>query len=301
MLNLVMPTLGGVQFWTDELFFHELHIQRNCFSNHYRLLDGKGRRLAWGTFEQCRAALETIKAEQKLPPMSGRAVILLHGLAGYSSQMKPIGRALQAAGDCSVFNVSYASTRAAVASHAAALAKIIAHLDGIEEINFVAHSLGNLVTRHYLADAMQAADGKADPRWKRMVMLGPPNQGATIAEAVCRNSAAELLLGESSQQLARCWSDLAEHLATPPFEFGIIAGGRSAEHGYNPLLTGDNDLVVTVESTRLAGAADFVVLPVLHRFIMDSEKVQEYTQRFLNKGFFLSAEARQPIADQAAS
>jgi hypothetical protein len=172
---------------------------------------------------------------------------------------------------------------------------VISHLNGVEEINFVAHSLGNLVTRHYLADATKAAGGRPDPRWKRMVMLGPPNQGATIAEAICRNSAAELLLGESSQQLARCWTELAAHLATPPFEFGIIAGGRGVERGYNPLLKGDNDLVVTVESTRLSGAADFTVLPVLHRFMIDSEKVQEYTQRFLDHGYFVSADRRQPI------
>jgi pimeloyl-ACP methyl ester carboxylesterase len=294
-MNLDMPTLGGMQFWTDELFFHDLHIQRNSFSGHCRLLDGKGRRLAWGTFEQCQAELESIKLKKKLPPMSGRAVILLHGLAGWASQMKPIARGLDTAEGYTLFNVNYASTRAEVSDHAAALAKIIAHLDGIEEINFVAHSLGNLVTRHYLADAMKASSGKADPRWKRMVMLGPPNQGATIAEAICRNAAAECILGESSQQLARNWSELAKHLATPPFEFGIIAGGRGADRGFNPLLTGDNDLIVTVESTRLPGAADFVVLPVLHRLMMDSKSVQEYTRQFLKQGYFVSAEERRPI------
>ena len=36
-----LPTMGGKQFWADELFFHQWRIQRNVLTGHYRLLDGK--------------------------------------------------------------------------------------------------------------------------------------------------------------------------------------------------------------------------------------------------------------------
>src|SRR5690349_19119287 len=60
-INALAPTLGGRQFWADELFFHEWHIQRNSLTGHCRLLDGANMRHAWGSFEQCSAKLEQIK------------------------------------------------------------------------------------------------------------------------------------------------------------------------------------------------------------------------------------------------
>jgi hypothetical protein len=86
--------------------------------------------------------------------------------------------------------------------------------------------------------------------------------------------------------LARHWPKLAATLAVPPCEFGIIAGGRCAARGHNPLLAGDNDLVVTVEETRLGGARDFAVVPVLHTFLMNDPKVRKLTLRFLKHGEF---------------
>jgi hypothetical protein len=188
-----------------------------------------------------------------------------------------------------VFNVSYPSTRASIDVHARRLRGILAKLDGISEINFVAHSLGNLVIRYYLGD------GRPDPRIRRMVMLGPPNNGARLAELAGHNELFDLVAGKSGVQLARHWNELAAKLATPAGEFGIIAGGRNQPRGFNPALEGDNDWIVDVESTRLAGASDFAILPVWHALLMDDPQVQEYTLRFLQNGYFVSGAARDPI------
>src|SRR5689334_9073954 len=59
--NLQTATMGGLQYWADELIFHKYHIQRNTLSGHYRLLDDGDERLAWGTFDECRAKLDEIK------------------------------------------------------------------------------------------------------------------------------------------------------------------------------------------------------------------------------------------------
>ncbi len=84
-------------------------------------------------------------------------------------------------------------------------------------------------------------------------------------------------------------------MATPDFEFAIIAGGKNNDKGYNPLLRGDNDGAVPVETARLAGARDFAVLPILHTFIMNDKRVQEYTLRFLREGYFISDAERHSI------
>lgn len=295
-MNAILPTLGGKQFWADERFFHDWHIQRNVFTGHYRLLDGNHLRYAWGTFDECANKLEQIKRERSLPPMRGRAVIVLHGLFRSASSMNRMCRHLSTEGGYTVFNVNYPTTRGSVADHARSLARIIDHLEGIDEINFVGHSLGNLVVRHYLADHTHPEQGqRPDPRIRRIVMLGPPNQGAEIAVALGHVGLFHTVAGASGTQLAGDWNDLEASLAIPECEFGILAGGRSKEKGYNPWLTGDNDLVVSVETTRLQGAADFAVLPVVHSFMMDDRTVIQYTLRFLKEGYFVSAEARRPI------
>jgi pimeloyl-ACP methyl ester carboxylesterase len=300
--NAVAPTLGGKQFWADVQFFHDWHIQRNVFTGHYRLLDGYHLRHAWGTLTDCRNKLEEIKSRRGLPPMQGKAVVVLHGLFRSPTSMNRLCRYLHDEGGYTVFNVSYPTTRGSVGDHARSLDQIIENLDGIEEINFVGHSLGNLVVRHYLGDHTQPDLNVApDKRIKRIVMLGPPNQGAEFAEALDGVGLFHVVAGQAGTQLSSDWQQLEKRLVIPACEFGIVAGGRSNDKGYNPWLTGDNDLVVGVEATRLPGANDFIVLPVLHSFMMADNIVLEDTLRFLQHGYFVSAEARRPIPREGDS
>jgi pimeloyl-ACP methyl ester carboxylesterase len=289
-------TRGGTQFWGDELFLRDWHIQRNALTGHCRLLDGKNERHAWGTFAHCSAKLAEIKKEQKLKPHTGKAVICLHGLGRGPAAMNKMKTFIEADGTYVVYNVAYPTTQAGVGDHAKNLDAVIRSLKGVDEINFVAHSLGNLVIRHYLADQTDEKRGlKPDKRIKRIVMLGPPNHGAQLAKKYGQNWAWKSLAGKPGQQLGRDWDKLEKHLATPHCQFGIIAGGKGKE-GYNPLLTGDDDGVVRVEEAKLAGARDFAVAPVVHMFLKDDATVQEQTLRFLQKGHFISEEKRQPIA-----
>ena len=201
-----MPTMGGQQFWADELFFHQWRIQRNALTNHCRLLDGNDFRHASGTYEKCLATLEQIKQQRKLPPMRGKAVVVLHGLVASRSHMDGLSRYLKEQGGYEVFNVTYPSTQGDIAVHAKRLAHIIDNLDGIEEINFVAHSLGNIVIRHYLGDQTDPANGRRpDPRIKRFVMLAPPNHGSLMAQAAFDAKIGPLLAGEVIEQLGRDW------------------------------------------------------------------------------------------------
>lgn len=290
--SIPAPTLGGMQFWADELFFHEWRIQRNVVTGHCRLLDRTAFRHAWGTYEQCLAALDEIKRRQNLPPMTGKAVLVLHGLGDSRWTMARLAKYLEEQGGYTVFNVSYPSTRETIAQYARSLDNILRNLQGIEEINFVAHSLGNIVVRRYLGDCLTPAGHEPDPRIKRFVMLGPPNHGSIAANALANNPLFTAVLGKPGQELGREWAWLEGSLATPPCEFGIIAGGLGNPHGFNPLLPGDDDGIVTVESTRLDGSADFVTVPVLHSCLMNDHRVQRCTLTFLRTGRFRNAECR---------
>jgi pimeloyl-ACP methyl ester carboxylesterase len=294
--NVKLPTLGAKQLWADELHFHGWRIQRNVVTSHCRLLDAKDIRHTWGSYDACKKKLDAIRREQKLPAMKGKAVIVIHGLGRTRSAMKKLARYMQNEGGYTIFSISYPSTREDIATHARRLAGIVENLEGIEEINFVGHSLGNIVLRHYLGDQTDEKTGrKPDKRIRRVVMLAPPNQGAQLGKRLGDLPLYRTILGSTGEAFSKNWKQLEPHLATPGCDFGIMAGGRGDAKGFNPLIQGDDDLVVSVATTKLAGARDFRVLPVHHTFIMDDPNVHRYTLDFFKHGWFESDEKRQSI------
>jgi hypothetical protein len=277
----------------------EWRIQRNVLTGHYRLLDDRNFRRAWGTYEQCSAVFTDLVRRERLASPKGHVVVTLHGLFRSRDQLDGLGDYLHDKGEFTVVNVGYASTRRSLDDHARSLARVIDGLEGAEQIDFVCHSLGNLVVRRYLGEASQPQPKwKPDPRIKRMVMLGPPNNGARFAQLFKDNKLYAVVTGPSGKQLADSWEQTQKLLAVPPIEFGILAGGHVAGLGTNPLVPGDDDWLVSVEETRLPGARDFRVVPCLHGELMDNSQVRECVLSFLQHGYFTADDARQPIEDR---
>jgi pimeloyl-ACP methyl ester carboxylesterase len=228
--------------------------------------------------------------------MRAKAIVVLHGLGRTRNSMSKLCRYLAEDAEYTVINVAYASTREKIGDHAEHLAQIVEGLDGVEQIDFVAHSMGNLVIRHYLADTADMPD----PRIHRIVMLAPPNSGSRVARMMKESRLFRLFAGASGQELSTAWEAVSQRLATPKCEFGILAGASGKEAGRNPLLQGDDDLIVSVDETRLPGARDFATLPVMHTYIMDDPLVQQYTLSFLRHGYFVAEDQRQPIVAEAS-
>jgi hypothetical protein len=294
--NLPFKTSGGNQVWTDVHIYHGWRIQKNVVLEHYRLLDPGDVRRAWGTREQCAARFEEIKKEEKLEPPKGKCVVVVHGLWRSRDAMAPFAELLDKEGHYHVVNFNYATTREYIGDHALNLASVIDGLENVDEINFVACSLGNLVVRRYLFEQeKKSKDGKLDPRFKRMVMIAPPNQGAQFARRFSGDAVLRATWGGIPGDEITEWEKLAAKLTTPPFEFGIIAGGIGADTIRNPLVDGDDDYLVAVEETKLAGARDFVVLPATHASIKRDPAALEYTLRFLKDGHFKADGKREPL------
>src|SRR3954451_14605074 len=141
LMSLMNQTAGGKQFWADVWFFHDWRIQCHALTGHYRLLDGSNRRHASGTYEACRDKMDEIRTRDKLPAMEGKAIIVLHGLFRTRSSMATLGGALSKSGGFKTFCMGYPTTRGSVESHARSLDNVIRSLEGISELNFIAHSL----------------------------------------------------------------------------------------------------------------------------------------------------------------
>jgi len=290
--------MGGKQFWTDLYIFRGWRIQKNVLTGHCRLLDDQDLRRTWGSFDHCLRTFQTIRQQLSLPPLKSRVVITIHGLGRTRQSMDSIGQAvLQAARHdeqpVEWLNMSYASTRGDITAHAEALDRVLRGLDGVEEVHFVAHSLGNLVIRRWLHLQSERLERPAGiPRVGRIVMLAPPNGGAEMAQRLNENGLFHFVLGTSGTQLAREWELVQAKLAIPQTSFGIIAGDVQLPKNGNPLIEGPDDLIVSVEETKLSGAHDMYVGPFTHTYIMDQEKVHEAILRFLKHGYFLEEAQR---------
>jgi pimeloyl-ACP methyl ester carboxylesterase len=259
-------------------------------------LDERNFRRGSGTYEDCRSRFDKLKKDLSLPPLQKTAVITLHGLGRTRNALRGLAASLVEDGEWSSINVSYASTRKSVADHASALKQIVENLEGVEQIHLVGHSLGNIVIRHYLADRrLDEESGKAVklPMVGRVVMLAPPNHGSAVARILKDLKLFQWILGTTGQELGGAWDQLQPRLATPE-DFGIIAGSLR-DGGANPLIPGDDDLVVGVEETKLAGARDFLVVPASHTFIMNDREAQRAVLSFLRSGYFRSEEERQTL------
>ena len=129
--NIPTRTLGGKQFWTDELIEGEWRIQRHVFSGHYRLLDPTNTRRGWGSWDACLEQWQQFKLEKRPAPLKKRVVLVLHGLGRSRASMNSMVNHLADSDEFSVLNFSYASTRSTLADHANSLAKVIDHLEGV--------------------------------------------------------------------------------------------------------------------------------------------------------------------------
>ena len=268
--------------WSDEVIRHDWRLQRRPGADVCRILDPRDEVVQEGSRQACLDALATLEQDGRIRAVSGPTVIVLHGLGEGRRSMRPLVEYLRNNLDATVLSFGYASTTAGIDDHGRSLAAVINGLPAVDSISFVGHSMGNLVVRRWMG---LAADGDI-ARVRRMVMLGPPNQGSELARMVAKISVLAALSNGAARELVLDWNKISQGLAVPPCPFGIVAGGKGDDRGYSSFLAGDDDAVVRVEETRLPGAHDFLLLPVHHAAMMKNSAVQQSTASFLKTGRF---------------
>jgi len=208
-------------------------------------------------------------------------VILLHGLARSDASFKKMQKSLQDDGymTCNIF---YPSTKHAVEELVSnfVLPEIKKCLKREHKsVNFVTHSMGGIIVRYL---ATQNIDFKIN----RVVMLSPPNKGSEIVDALGDLWLFKAINGPAGLQLSTSSESLPNTLGEPEFDLGIITGNKSINLILSSMIEGDDDGKVSIESARLEGMKDFLVIEATHPFIMKNNTAIEQTKYFLKNAKF---------------
>jgi len=209
-------------------------------------------------------------------------VVLLHGLARISNAMGELGNKLERAG-YKVAKVNYPSRQFGVSTLAAdAVGRGLNQCDAMstDTVHFVTHSLGGILLRVYLHE-------RELPELGRVVMLGPPNQGSELVDGLSSVPGFSWFFGPVSSELGTVEGSLVHELGPANFDLGIIAGNSNFYPVFNLLRPGPSDGIVTVESTKLAGMKQHLVLPVTHTFMMRNNEVIDHVIHYLKTGSFM--------------
>ena len=112
-----------------------------------------------------------------------------------------------------------------------------------------------------------------------MVMIGAPNKGAALADALAKTPGFGALIGQAGQDLR---SPRAQRLPPVTVRYCLIAGSTNNRKGINPLIPGDDDGMVAVAEVPLAAAGDdFLVIESDHISLPNQPAAIDAVLRFL--------------------
>jgi triacylglycerol lipase len=212
-------------------------------------------------------------------PMNREHVVLLHGLARTSGSMKELEQALSREG-YEVWNIDYSSRKYGISEIAGIVRKeIISKTRNAEKVHFVTHSMGGIIVRY-----IQKYDPL--PNVGRVVMLSPPNHGSEVVDFLGNTWPFKFINGPAGKELSTDERGLPQSLGRVDFETGVITGDESINWINSLIIPGKDDGKVSVDSAKVEGMKDFLVVHASHTFIMNDKTVISESLSFIRNGYF---------------
>ena len=282
-VNIIWSTLGGKQYWADHFILDGWRIQQHVATKHFRLLDPRDRRHAWGSYESCRCKLAHLRFAKGMgTKIETEAVVLLHGIVRSKESMKKVKTAIEAHG-YEVLDINYPSRKGQIADFANQVHALLNKRPDITRVSFVTHSMGGLIVRKMFETQKEAWQQRTTV--KRVVMLFPPNQGAYKANRWAQKHWYRCVMGPAGVELC---SDYVQALPGIPVDCGIIIGAQGNGSGKSFIIPGDDDGTVGVEECKLDGVTDYAYHAVGHTYGMNKAPVIEDIVSYLERAAFVS-------------
>lgn len=215
--------------------------------------------------------------------MSQEITVLVHGFFTCPRDMAYLERGLKKAG-FKTWAVRLPTAFGTLQDCVDALSAKMAELEEATTVNFVAHSMGGLVTREYL---LQHGAGKVD----KCVFIATPHGGTRFASLVDNIPLYSIIFKPIKHFLPG--SGYRSFQRDKGFRLGLIAGNKHWSLAGKLLLRSPSDGRVEVESVKTDDADDFVALPFGHKTIHHRQLTLDHVVGFLREGQF-PASRQQP-------
>jgi pimeloyl-ACP methyl ester carboxylesterase len=203
--------------------------------------------------------------------------ILVHGFLRSRFDMFLLAPRLQKLiPSTSVHCFGYPSRKLTMHEAALRLADFISSTTKGEAVSFVGHSLGGLIVR--ALDSLPQAPAPLH----RLVTLGTPHQGATIARFLAQSPLMRTIGGPVLAELA------APPLPLQPrrLRVGCIIGHTATRFGFLPLLGRDNDGLVCVDEAVFSACVEEERTHTFHGYFPFSKRSAHLAAHFLIHGTF---------------
>lgn len=229
--------------------------------------------------------MELLSPSPKQKSMMPENVVLLHGLGRTGDSMQKLGRCFSDKG-YKILNINYPSRKHPISELAAIVReKVIQMKSDAERVHFITHSMGGIILRY-----IQEHD--PIPNLARVVMLSPPNHGSEVVDLLGNTWIFNFINGPAGKQLGTGKDGICRELGRVNFELGVITGDRSINLINSLMIPGKDDGKVSIESTKIEGMKDFLVVHATHPFIMKNEAVIAQCLYFLQNGRFKNKETK---------
>jgi len=235
--------------------------------------------LLLGGLAACQPALRPPAPEEPPTAEPRETVVLIHGLWRGNGSMWLLAQRLEDAG----FNVVRVGFDTFGATPEDIVAEVAEQIDACctalpRAVHLVGHSMGGLAIRAYLAE-------RRLPGLGRVVQIGSPNSGTPIVDEY-QDAWWMDLAGPTAKALGTDAESFPASLPPPDYPVGIIAGVRLGSFRID-LIDGEDDGLVPVESTKVQGMTDFIVVETGHAMMRYNEEVAMQTIAFLRHGRFV--------------
>ncbi|MDB2550903.1 alpha/beta fold hydrolase [Rickettsiales bacterium] len=224
--------------------------------------------------------IATNSSYSKVTSSKGEYVIILHGIARSKSHMQELADYLNDQ-NYDVINIDYPSTDYNLEGLAKIIKKEISqNIIEDKKVNFVGYSMGGLMVRIILNQQDYKNMG-------RVVQLASPNKGSEVSDFLENNWLYKKIYGPSGAQLTTDQRKIKNLLNDKiDYDLGIIAGNFTIDPISSIIIDGDDDGKVSIESTKLKGMKDHIVVSASHTFFPSNEVVKQQTLNFLRDGQF---------------